>query len=1133
MASPTDDTTTETNLKKVRHAGPVYVRGKIRRVWRPRYLELDDDGILYYYEASSTSKITHKSTDSKSDSINETHSNINSLDNKLIERTERAMQMFSLPPLTKTGTVKTKLPRCHSNPDLSKTYSSGLKGNENRNRTIGNSVEVFNDTLDQKPYETKVAGTISDLSLSSGEQNETGIVVTHERHIYPIYGTHYSADSDGKSSQNMKSSQSWDNISDNTSESTGFNEKHIDLISSNRRSDKENKNISYSSSMKDYDNTLQNQVPLPKQHDNYMHTLLSQKHRVHAHRPKFILSVLSARIIDATTNLKDLSIGVSSGSHGFLFRGRPISSHPCINTTNGIEKRLDNDNRIDRKMESNIRSDKSKFILSKNDKPYREYFCAVSTLEEAHTWVIALSWASRLANLKNKKYANDQMDDESICLNPNEIGRNDDRLDSVSGSISATSLETNKNNTLLDDFVLPEVDQSEDLIVKSLDRSGSFVCSEIVTRGSSASFVDNLPSIVNNQNNNRNDLIEDVSMQGVFVVAKVPKFHIIQNTQNRILGMQCEIFYEVKLLILGKNRLVSTSVKDRDKNKSSEKLVESCNSTPHLNLDDSNIEEWIIYRTYKDVILLIDQLILEHNSGEEQNKNLVEWLIINQSKLKNGPDITSLTNIVSFSRIVSFYHQICSSVCSINEILQFLSRHPLTCNSTFMRDFLFLANDKTVTKKVNLLQTDYIKSFISSKPYAVKKRTILTREKSIDDFIQAWLCDQSANEQESFSSTTHAYFLLYLQNPLIKGTLALVLVLFINQIYKSWMNYFIFVVTLRIDILLMLMALIFYAGMKIENSKGMKKQEAESTTNKVIEVTKSCPAFIKENKAKCVPPVPFKTSAKSIIEGNSREYCLRDKDEHNSLGGHIFSSPLPEFNINGEGCWSKPKDDIFLVRGITYLKDRVKVPSAPAQFPCRGVDVWLTDNPERHIARHPSIMGGRLLEDDTLLINFLLPFGNLVAYFSIPHVSEMPENVAKVWMKFIEGDQQYRDARLKLLPVVKEGPWIARKAVGPGTAPALLGKIIPLQYYFTHPHGKKKGMYEIDVIITASTIAKGILNVVKGHTKNLTIAFSFIIEAISEEELPEMVLCSFQLQSLNLERCPQLPQCDLDKCDHV
>jgi hypothetical protein len=66
----------------------------------------------------------------------------------------------------------------------------------------------------------------------------------------------------------------------------------------------------------------------------------------------------------------------------------------------------------------------------------------------------------------------------------------------------------------------------------------------------------------------------------------------------------------------------------------------------------------------------------------------------------------------------------------------------------------------------------------------------------------------------------------------------------------------------------------------------------------------------------------------------------------------------------------------------------------------------------------------------------------------------------------LQGNQQYRDARLKLLPLIVDGPWIVKEVMGNKTALALLGKVIPLQYFSWESlvDGKKKGIYEVDVI---------------------------------------------------------------------
>jgi hypothetical protein len=49
--------------REIRHSGRCHVRGQIRRVWRPRFLELCDNGLVRYYELPSSSSTTTTCTD--------------------------------------------------------------------------------------------------------------------------------------------------------------------------------------------------------------------------------------------------------------------------------------------------------------------------------------------------------------------------------------------------------------------------------------------------------------------------------------------------------------------------------------------------------------------------------------------------------------------------------------------------------------------------------------------------------------------------------------------------------------------------------------------------------------------------------------------------------------------------------------------------------------------------------------------------------------------------------------------------------------------------------------------------------------------------------------------------------------
>lgn len=501
-----------------------------------------------------------------------------------------------------------------------------------------------------------------------------------------------------------------------------------------------------------------------------------------------------------------------------------------------------------------------------------------------------------------------------------------------------------------------------------------------------------------------------------------------------------------------------------------------------------------------------------------------------------------------------------SSITKMNGILRSLAMEALAVNAPSMRRLFGLDNSRPITEDSLWWKARRIYSVPSSDK---KKEStndsvalVLYRQSrsvpstmKVEDYVRLWIARPpkslaSLDTVSRFYSVSQVWLL---QRPwfLLAGLGVLIpLAYSTSQIYQQSM----ISVTIRFDVIALTWSLAYWLGhrrgrlsqhRKIRN-KGFsqrytRSQQAESSTVTAKERKQQ------ESRSNHVDSSIIATEEDIIQTGSLDESIYDDGDDleyrdnemeyDENLNVGKLSSPIPKYpENNGASCWSEPRDPgIFCVRGRTYLEDRIKVPSGNSPFKCRGVDLWLTDNPQRHIARHPSVLGGKLEDEHTFLVNFLLPFGNFVAYFSVPPLSEFPnKEVASVWSGFVNGDQQYRDARLKLLPLVIDGPWIVKAAVGNGKSPALLGKVIPLQYFFRKPEESKKGIYEVDVIITASSIAKGILNVVKGHAKSLSIAFAFIIEAAKQEELPETVLCKFQIHALDLDDCPRLPEMNLD-----
>ena len=471
----------------------------------------------------------------------------------------------------------------------------------------------------------------------------------------------------------------------------------------------------------------------------------------------------------------------------------------------------------------------------------------------------------------------------------------------------------------------------------------------------------------------------------------------------------------------------------------------------------------------------------------------------------------------TLSEIASLIRGANASIAIVDRAIKSLSKDRNVCSSLLFREFLCLHTSE---------------HFSSSSDRGGATKTILKGE-SIDHFVQNWLLQthrpSATDKAILFLAVTYRHTL---GGPLLSllftwSTLHCICTLWFMISNKP------LVISIPLDTYVTLIALAFYFG----HGTGMGSQSRHGKYARSGAPNTTHEENFLHRTSHVASPRNF-GDGKLSIEDDHSTVAGEDSETEDEFFPELesltkesraLSSPLPLFPSNGGvSCWSKPDHTLFRVRGTTYLENRVKVPSAPAPFQCRGVDVWITDNAERNIARHPSMLGGKLHQEDTFVVNFLLPFCNFVAYFSVPPLEQMQPNIANVWSKFIKGDQQYRDGKLKLLPIVVDGPWIVRKAVGPGTSPAMIGRDLPLQYYFSEPTVTKKLIFEVDVLISASRIARGILNVVKGHTKSLTIAFAFIIEACEEAELPETVLCAFQVHSLNLEDCPQLPDCYLE-----
>jgi len=311
-------------------------------------------------------------------------------------------------------------------------------------------------------------------------------------------------------------------------------------------------------------------------------------------------------------------------------------------------------------------------------------------------------------------------------------------------------------------------------------------------------------------------------------------------------------------------------------------------------------------------------------------------------------------------------------------------------------------------------------------------------------------------------------------------------------------------------------------------------------------------------KRQSISEVLLKKSVQSLHSTLSRESNFRTASLPKIIPKQIVMVPtLPKFPEGApigshSNCWSSPISKDFHVRGANYLKDKKKVPSDDFLFPCRGCDIFLTDDPPVNIGRNSSILGGNLRDVPTFIINYRLPWGVFVSYHEIPQkfvpylrrgngysdpsssgilppLADMAPGERAV-CNFLLSDSEERDAVWKMVPVVVEGPWVVKRVVG--GKPAIVGTKLPVSYVYQPPEGNLADYLEADLDIVSSAAARNILAVVRSYTQTLTIDLGYVVQGNMVEELPEQMMLGLRIHGLDPLTAEVLPPFEDESMDH-
>ncbi|KVH91657.1 protein of unknown function DUF1336 [Cynara cardunculus var. scolymus] len=199
-------------------------------------------------------------------------------------------------------------------------------------------------------------------------------------------------------------------------------------------------------------------------------------------------------------------------------------------------------------------------------------------------------------------------------------------------------------------------------------------------------------------------------------------------------------------------------------------------------------------------------------------------------------------------------------------------------------------------------------------------------------------------------------------------------------------------------------------------------------------------------------------------------------------------------NENARDCWRISDGNNFRVRSKRYCYDKKsKMPGGKHLMDLVAVD-WFKDTKRMdHVARRPGCAAQ--VPGST---NY-----SMVFYFVTKELAP-----GSLLQRFVDGDDEFRNSRMKLIPSVPKGSWIVRQSVG--STPCLLGKAVDCNYI------RGTNYLEVDVDIGSSTVANGVLGLVVGVITSLVVDMAFLVQANTTDELPERLIGAVRVSHLEL-----------------
>ena len=206
----------------------------------------------------------------------------------------------------------------------------------------------------------------------------------------------------------------------------------------------------------------------------------------------------------------------------------------------------------------------------------------------------------------------------------------------------------------------------------------------------------------------------------------------------------------------------------------------------------------------------------------------------------------------------------------------------------------------------------------------------------------------------------------------------------------------------------------------------------------------------------------------------------------------------------------------------------------------RGMDVFLTEDLECDVSSHPWLIKQGLRNVPTMVVNTITQWGHILVYFEMPEwvnagfdnivEEKSDEEDVKALKRFLNGDTEYRNERLKVIPSIVDGP-LAVKVLAPPKKEMLLNcAFLPVSWrqYASETTSKGRKLcpaLEVTLDCLSNRAMRSMAGIVKRNLQRLSIDMAAVIgkPITQEEDEPQACLGLWRLDHVDIASCPQFP----------